>query len=111
MENLQRSDKMNYKQCFQENGLHYGRMISASKSGYRSRNKENVIVFNARVAILGEGVIWWGDLDVTKDEEQLKKVSSEIGKPLYILYESDAWYEDKVTDQLILERNVVKIES
>ena len=102
---------MNYKQCFQENGLNYGRMISGSKSGYASRNKGNIIVFNARVAILGEGVIWWGDLDITKDEPNLKSVSKEIGKPIFILRESDAWYEDKVTDQLILERNVVKIES
>lgn len=102
---------MNYDGIFRANGLHSGRMISASKSGYRSRNKENIIVFNSRIALLGEGVIWWGDLDVTKEEEQLKKVSEEIGKPLFVLYESDGWDEHKVTDSLILERNVVKIEA
>lgn len=102
---------MNYDEIFRKNKLHSGRMISGSKSGYRSRNPENLIVFNARVAILGEGVIWWGDLDITKDESDLKSVSEEIGKPLYVLYESDAWNEDRVNDPLILERNVVKIES
>jgi hypothetical protein len=110
METLQRSNKMNYLDCFRKNGFHNGRMISGSKSGYMKKNPKNKAVFNARIALLGEGVIWWGDLDITKDEENLKKIASEIGKPLYVLYESDAWNEDAVTDQIILDRNVVKIE-
>jgi hypothetical protein len=85
-------------------------MISASKLGYRQRNQNNIVVFNARISLLGEGIIWWGDLDITKEEESLKRVAKEIGKPLYVLYESDGWNEEAVTDQLILERNVVKIE-
>lgn len=99
-----------YKKIFAEHGLHEGRMISGSKSGYMLKNKENLVVFNARICTLSEGVIWWGDLDTTKSEEDLKKVSSELGEPLFVLRESDAWYEDRINEELILSRNVIVIE-
>jgi hypothetical protein len=97
------------KDIFREHGFRDGRMISGSKSGYASRNKGNVIVFNARICTLSEGIIWWGDLDITKDEEELKKVAERIGESIFILRESDAWNEESVNEKLILERNVVKI--
>jgi hypothetical protein len=100
---------MEKKIIFYEHGFRDGRMISGSKSGYMSRNKENLVIFNARICTLSEGVIWWGDLDITKDEEELKKVAERIGEPLYVLRESDAWYESEVNEKLILERNIVKI--
>lgn len=96
------------KDIFRENGLVNGRMISGSKSGYTSRNKGNVIVFNARICTLSEGIIWWGDLDITKEEEILKTVAEQIGQSIYILRESDAWDEESVNEKLILERNVTK---
>lgn len=96
------------KDIFRENKLINGRMISGSKSGYTSRNKGNVIVFNARICTLSEGIIWWGDLDITKDEEILKTVAEQIGQSIYILRESDAWDEESVNEKLILERNVTK---
>lgn len=97
------------KDIFRENGFHNGRMISGSKSGYTSRNKGNVVVFNARICTLSEGIIWWGDLDITKDEETLKIIAEQIGQSIYILRESDAWNEESVSEKLILERNVIKI--
>lgn len=98
-----------YGNIFRENGFHIGRMISGSKSGYTSRNKGNLIVFNARICTLDEGVIWWGDLDITKDEEGLKKISEQIGNTIYVIQESDGWDVDKINEKLILERNVSKI--
>jgi hypothetical protein len=100
---------MNVKDIFREHGFHNGRMISGSKSGYSSRNKGNVIVFNSRICTISEGIIWWGDLDITKDEEELKNVAERIGETLYILRESDAWDQESVNEKLILERNVTKI--
>ena len=100
---------MDKRIIFQEHGFRDGRMISGSKSGYASRNKGNVIVFNARICTISEGIIWWGDLDITKDEEELKNVAERIGETLYILRESDAWDQESVNEKLILERNVTKI--
>ena len=100
---------MDKRIIFQEHGFRDGRMISGSKSGYASRNKGNVIVFNARICTISEGIIWWGDLDITKDEEELKKVAERIGESLYVLRESDAWYEDKINEEHILKWNVTKI--
>jgi hypothetical protein len=97
------------KDIFREHGFRDGRMISGSKSGYKSRNKGNVVVFNARICTLSEGIIWWGDLDITKDEETLKIIAEQIGQSIYILRESDAWNEESVSEKLILERNVIKI--
>ena len=97
------------KDIFREHGFRDGRMISGSKSGYMTRNKGNVVVFNARICTLSEGIIWWGDLDITKDEETLKIIAEQIGQSIYILRESDAWNEESVNEKLILERNVIKI--
>lgn len=100
---------MKIEDIFRENGFRSGRMISGSKSGYASRNKGNVIVFNARICTLSEGIIWWGDLDITKDEEDLKKIAEQIGQSIYILRESDAWDQESVNEENILKRNVTKI--
>jgi hypothetical protein len=62
-----------------------GRMISGSKSGYMKRNPGNEVYFNANIFVLGEGKIWWGDLDLTKDREVLTEISASCGKKFYIL--------------------------
>lgn len=91
-----------------ETGFISGRMISWSKSGYVKNNPGNEVYFNARLCVLGEGAIWWGDLDLTKDRETLNNISVEIGKKLYVLRESDTF--DGVSDNLILTRAVAIID-
>jgi len=76
-------------QVWMENDLHLGRMISWSKSGYRSKHPDNNVVFNANIVTLENGKVWHGDLDVTVDEENLQKVANILGKNLYILSEMD----------------------
>jgi hypothetical protein len=83
-------------------------MISGSKSGYVRNNPKCEPYFNARICTLGEGIIWWGDLDLNKDREFLNQISLEIGTKLYVLRESDAWNE--VTDEQILKRASAIIE-
>lgn len=97
-----------YRQAFIDLGFPPGRMISGSKSGYVRNNPGCEPYFNARVCALGEGVIWWGDLDITRDREMLNQVSLNIEKKLFILRESDAW--DSVTDEQILKRASAVIE-
>ena len=96
-----------YRQVFIDLGFPPGRMISGSKSGYVRNNPGCEPYFNARVCALGEGIIWWGDLDLVKDEAMLNEVSTKIGKKLYILRESDAW--DGANDEQIVKRASAKI--
>ena len=96
-----------YRQAFVDSGMIPGRMISWSKSGYVRMNPESRPVFNARICILGEGVVWSGDLDIVKDREKLEEIAIALEKNLFILRESDAW--DSATDEQILSRVVEKI--
>jgi hypothetical protein len=85
-------------------------MISYSKSTYRQRNPDNEVYFNANIFVLGEGKVWLGDLDVTKDRETLQKIATEIGKDLYIVRELDGRFENEnLKDSEILKVAVCKI--
>jgi hypothetical protein len=99
------------KEIFKQNGLNNGRMISATKSGYKKKYPDNEVYFNANVFILGEGKIWYGDLDLTKDIEKLRAVALELGTPLYVLKESHGRFgKEKMSDPEIIELAVRKVE-
>jgi hypothetical protein len=100
-----------YTQAFLNNGLMTGRLIGYSKSAYREQHPENEVYFNCNIFILGEGKIWYGDLDVTRDEETLKAIAGDLGKPLYILRESDGRFgNEELSDSEIIKRSVKRIE-
>jgi hypothetical protein len=85
-------------------------MISYSKSTYRRKYPDNEVYFNANIFVLGEGKVWLGDLDVTKDREILQKIATEIGKDLYIVRELDGRFENEnLKDSEILKVAVCKI--
>jgi hypothetical protein len=71
-----------------------GRMISASKSGYRRAHPDNAAIFNANVC-LAAGKIWHGDLDLTLDEQQLLDLAARVGQTTYVLYEQDGRFENE----------------
>jgi len=96
---------------FIKRGLIPGRMISGSKSGYRRRYPDNTVYFNANIFVLGEGKIWWGDLDLTLDTPLLEEISKEMSKKLYVLSEMDGRFENENADDAhILSRAVSVIE-
>lgn len=100
-----------YTQAFQNNGLMSGRMISHSKSGYREKYPENEVYFNCNIFVLGEGKIWYGDLDVTREEETLKAIAWDLGKKLYVLREMDGRFgNEDLPDSEIIKRSVRTIE-
>jgi hypothetical protein len=72
-----------------------GRMISLSKSQYSIQHPGHVCVFNANVCVRSRGKIWYGDLDVTADEADLKALAQEVGEPVYVLREYDARFENE----------------
>ena len=76
-----------------------GKMISASKSGYRERYPENLAIFNSNVCT-EEGKIWWGDIDITKSKENLSNLAKEMGKTVYVLFEMDGRFENEKEPKL-----------
>lgn len=98
------------REIFITEGLNEGRMVCSSKSLYREMFPDNEVYFNANIFVLGEGKIWYGDLDVTNDIEALKNVASRIGKDLYILREMDGRFENEsLDDSEIIRRSTCKI--
>jgi len=88
---------MDIAKIFEDNGLYVGRMVGGSKTGYCKMYPKNKVIFNANV-ITTSGKVWYGDLDLTVSEEVLKKISAEIGEPLYVLYEMDARFGTEERD-------------
>lgn len=68
-----------------------GRMISGSKQG----PKGHVCVFNANICTKSKGKIWFGDLDVTADQADLKRLAAEQGEEIFILREIDARFHNE----------------
>lgn len=95
--------KEGYYKIFESHGFNFSRLIGGSKTLYRRAHPEHDIVFNARIYLLedyqnnpkmikdfceGQKIeIWYGDLDLTLDREELKKVQKEIGITIVITTE------------------------
>jgi len=80
-----------YYEIFEKHKLYSGRMISGSKSAPEG----HVVVFNGNIITEKAGKIWYGDLDVTLDFDQLKEIADEIKQDLYILREHDARFDNE----------------
>lgn len=68
-----------------------GRMISGGKTS----PKGHVCVFNANLCTRKGGKFWFGDLDLTTDAEDLKRLAAEKGEPIYVLRERDARFQNE----------------
>lgn len=77
-----------------------GRMISGSKSGYLNHYPKNLAVFNANICTKNEGKIWYGDIDLTLDREQLSELAKSLENDVYVLYEMDARFENEASPKL-----------
>lgn len=74
------------KNIFKKYGFHDGRLISFSKSGYRSRFPNHDIIFNANI-FTKSGKEFHGDLDLTVDCHYLQKVCNELGEEMIVVSE------------------------
>lgn len=73
---------------------HSGKMISWSKSTYRSEHPQNFVIFNAKIKLAGQE-IWFGDIDITLEEDNITSLAEKLGyKQLEIFTEhsTDAVY-------------------
>lgn len=65
---------------------HPGRMMGGTKIS----PKGHLCVWNANICTKKFGKIWFGDLDLTTDEQKLIELAKGFGEELYILREMDA---------------------
>lgn len=96
---------------FATNGLMMGRMIAPSKSAYCKDHQGELVIFNANILTKTHGKVWYGDINVTLDFDNLKNIADQIGEDLYILMEGDArfGYENQPIESLITKaRTVIK---
>ena len=77
-----------------------GRMISGSKTLYKKAHKKNVVIFNANIVDSNGVKMWYGDIDVTKDEERLLAIGEVLNKDFYLLYEMDARFDNEQRPKL-----------
>jgi hypothetical protein len=66
-----------------------GRMISGSKRAPEG----HICVWNANVCTRRRGKIWYGDLDLTVDAEDLKALAKQQGETVFVLRELAARFE------------------
>ena len=76
-----------------------GRMISASKCDYSRTYPEHVVVFNSNICT-ESGKIWYGDIDVTLDEDKLKLLADELDEKIYVIYEMDGRFDNEGSPKL-----------
>jgi hypothetical protein len=92
---------------FRDAELPNGRMMSYSKSSYREANPHSITYFNANIITITDGKVWFGDLDLTKDAEALKRVAAELGETLFVLKELDCRFDNEDIDHSELIKKAV----
>jgi hypothetical protein len=80
-----------------------GRMISGNKTS----PKGHICVFNANVCTRSRGKIWFGDIDITADAEDLRKLAAKEGEEIYILRERDGRFINEA--EPLLNKSVARI--
>lgn len=91
-----------------EHKFEISRMIAYSKSTYRKKYPKNKIIFNANIISEREGKVWWGDLDLTLDQEKLQKVADAYNEPFYVLREMDCRFDTEKLPFSVLKKAAVK---
>jgi hypothetical protein len=80
-----------YQEHFKKEKLFQGRSIAASKSYYKKEHENNIVFFNSYIGIKKHEeliIIWYGDIDISKDYQILQKISKKINKKIYVFHES-----------------------
>ena len=94
---------------FATNNLQMGRIISGSPGAYCKEHQGELVIFNANVITKKHGKIWYGDLNITLEFDNLKNIADQIGEDLYILMEGDArfGYEKQPINILISKAKTI----
>lgn len=80
-----------------------GRMISGSKKAPLG----HVCVWNANVCSRSRGKFWFGDIDLTADAGDLRKLAAREGEEIFILREMDGRFMNEAKP--LLHKSVARI--
>lgn len=83
------------------------RLVGMSKTDYRNRHPDHKVYYNANIFTQEDGKIWFGDIDLTLDEKNLKQLSVELDKEIFLMREMDGRFENEDT-ALLKEKAVWK---
>jgi hypothetical protein len=64
-----------------------GKMLSGSKSGYLKANPHNNAFFNANILDESGNQVWFGDVDLTLEWDNLQKLSTDLGIRFFVTRE------------------------
>lgn len=87
-----------------------GRILSESKSQYKSSHPEDHVLFNANIFTLEDGKIWYGDINLTQEYNILQIIAEKLDKDIYILSELDGRFENEfLPKEKIIRNSICKI--
>ena len=91
------------QQHFESHGFNSARIITGSKSVYKSSKPKDLVIFNANVFMKDMGKVWYGDLNLTEEYMVLKSIAASRDTTLYVLWEMDGRFgkEKKPINELI----------
>lgn len=101
----------NFHILFSSYDLPQGRVISPDKGTYCKSHEGDLVIFNANIITKTHGKLWYGDLNINLDFDNLKEVADKLKEDLYILMEGDArfGYENQPVEKLMKKaRTVIK---
>ena len=64
-------------------------------NGSKKEPKGHICVWNANVCTKSKGKIWFGDIDLTVDVEDLKRLAAKEGEEVFVLREMDARFRNE----------------
>ena len=98
-----------YCVLFATNKMPLGRLLAPTKAAYHEAHPDDFVIFNANIITKSTGKIWYGDIDVDLDFDNLKNIADILKEDLYILMEGDArfGYENEPINKLIKKARVI----
>lgn len=67
-----------------------GRMLTLSKENFERRHPTRAVAFNANVCTRAHGKVWFGDIDLTREDHLLAQLAAILGEAVYVIRERDA---------------------
>jgi len=77
-----------------------GKMLSGSKSSYSKSHPKSIVYFNGNIYDSVGSKLWYGDIDVTKDAKNLKRLAAELKESIYITAEQPFRWEEQTKESL-----------
>jgi hypothetical protein len=69
-------------------GLRYGRHVAFRKATYLQAFPRRVVIFGAHLTDEAGNDLWYGDLDLTVDEQKLLDLADALGEELFLMDDS-----------------------